>query len=80
MFSFLFDVTEFNIYLYYLTVQHCEWSDWAMWKTCSKTCGGGAQQRTRYITTYPLNGGQTCTGPSTEMQACNDVACDLGNK
>ena len=52
------------------------WSEWTVWGTCSVTCGGGTESRTRTCTNpVPQNGGAECTGPDTESQDCNTQAC-----
>ncbi|HEY7791402.1 MAG TPA: hypothetical protein VIC33_12855 [Vicinamibacterales bacterium] len=45
---------------------------WSAWSSCSVSCGGGEQTRT-CTNPQPANGGQLCSGPST--QACNTQAC-----
>ena len=57
---------------------NCVWGTWDTWATCSKTCGGGSQIRTRKITTHEENGGTSCTGTSSEQQNCNTGACPAG--
>jgi len=52
------------------------WSAWSVWGTCSLTCGGGTQTRTRTCTNpAPANGGADCVGSTSESQACNTQAC-----
>ena len=53
----------------------CVVSDWSTWSTCSATCGGGTQTRTRTVLTPPSNGGLACPADFTETQACNTQAC-----
>lgn len=53
---------------------NCEVSGWSNWSTCSKTCGGGTQTRTRTITKQPSGKGQACP-PLSESQSCNTQAC-----
>uniref|UniRef100_A0A6C0LZB8 Spondin-like TSP1 domain-containing protein n=1 Tax=viral metagenome TaxID=1070528 RepID=A0A6C0LZB8_9ZZZZ len=55
---------------------NCAVSDWSNWSTCDKTCGGGAQTRTRTITTQPANGGTTCPALSENI-SCNTQACPI---
>jgi hypothetical protein len=54
----------------------CEVSSWGGWSSCSKTCGGGTQTRTRTITKQPSNGGQSCPSLS-ETQTCNNISCNV---
>lgn len=61
--------------------QDCVMSDWSDWNTCSASCGGGTQTRTRSIVTQPTNGGREC--PKTpdgqiytlDTRTCNTDAC-----
>ena len=55
------------------------WGTWDTWATCSKTCDGGVQVRTRKVTTHEENGGTACSGLSTEQQDCNTGTCPAGN-
>ena len=55
--------------------QNCQWQAWAVWSACSKTCGGGTQQRSRAILTNEACGGTPCSGTGSESQNCNTQAC-----
>ena len=57
----------------------CVWGAYDAWSTCSKTCGGGVQVRTRKVDTHAEHGGAACTGLSSEQQACNTGTCTAGN-
>ena len=41
------------------------WNSWAVWGTCSASCGTGTQSRTR-----SFSGGMPCSGSSTDAQNC----------
>jgi len=57
----------------------CVWADWAVWSTCSLTCGGGEQIRNREIAVMPKKGGKPCDPiPKEEMIACNAHRCAIG--
>ena len=43
---------------------------WGSFGSCSKTCGGGQQARTR-----TCNKGKHCSGPATQVQSCNTKSC-----
>jgi hypothetical protein len=54
----------------------CQVSNWGSWGSCSASCGGGTQTRSRTITRQPSNGGLAC--PSlTESQSCNTQGCPI---
>ena len=56
-----------------------KWGAWSTWGTCSKTCGGGTQSRTRLCDNpAPANGGAACTGNATASQTCNSLTCSSG--
>ena len=55
----------------YISAEHCEWNEFGEWSTCSKTCDGGDQTRTRTIRTEEKCGGNACTGTEIETQSCN---------
>uniref|UniRef100_A0A7N8YA13 Adhesion G protein-coupled receptor B1a n=1 Tax=Mastacembelus armatus TaxID=205130 RepID=A0A7N8YA13_9TELE len=51
-----------------------KWQPWSLWSGCSKTCGGGSQQRNR-ICYGPFFGGQSCPGEREEVRRCNEKRC-----
>lgn len=56
--------------------QHCAVSAWTAWGNCNKSCGRGAQSRTRRVTRNAANGGNGCPGLS-ESRVCNAHACPI---
>ncbi|XP_075896893.1 adhesion G protein-coupled receptor B1 isoform X3 [Nelusetta ayraudi] len=50
------------------------WQPWSPWSGCSKTCGGGSQQRNR-ICLGPFSGGQPCPGDREEVRGCSEKRC-----
>uniref|UniRef100_A0AAY4AGY7 Adhesion G protein-coupled receptor B1 n=1 Tax=Denticeps clupeoides TaxID=299321 RepID=A0AAY4AGY7_9TELE len=59
------------------------WQLWSSWSSCTKTCGGGSQQRQR-VCYGPFFGGKQCPGDREEVRKCNekrcpgDLSCDSG--
>ena len=53
---------------------NCKWSNWRSYSSCSKTCGGGTQSRSRSKTINEANGG-SCPGSSTMTRDCNTQNC-----
>ena len=52
------------------------YTTWSSWDTCTVTCGGGTQGRTRSCTNpAPQYGGAACSGSSTGIQNCNTHHC-----
>ncbi|XP_030268355.1 LOW QUALITY PROTEIN: adhesion G protein-coupled receptor B1-like [Sparus aurata] len=50
------------------------WHAWSSWGSCSKTCGGGIQQRQR-VCEGPFFGGEPCPGDKGEQKRCNEKRC-----
>ncbi|KAG7225484.1 hypothetical protein INR49_027479 [Caranx melampygus] len=50
------------------------WHAWTSWSSCSKTCGGGIQQRQR-VCEGPFFGGEPCPGDKGEQRRCNEKRC-----
>ncbi|XP_071177516.1 ectin-like [Mytilus edulis] len=52
------------------------WSLWSEWSTCTFSCGGGLQQRSRGCNNPPpRDGAFYCVGVSIENQVCNRECC-----
>ncbi|XP_035861805.1 adhesion G protein-coupled receptor B1 isoform X10 [Sander lucioperca] len=51
-----------------------KWQPWSLWSGCSKTCGGGSQQRNR-ICYGPFFGGKPCPAEREEVRRCNEKKC-----
>ncbi|XP_019897030.2 adhesion G protein-coupled receptor B1 isoform X3 [Esox lucius] len=51
-----------------------KWQPWTLWAGCTKTCGGGSQQRQR-ICYGPFFGGEACPGDGEEVRRCNEKRC-----
>ena len=64
---------------FYFYIADCKWAGWEEWSTCTKSCGGGTQLRTRIVETYQ-NAGGNCSGESLEEQECQTEICPLGIK
>ncbi|XP_056001828.1 coadhesin-like [Ostrea edulis] len=52
------------------------WSSWSGYGSCSVSCGGGKQSRSRFCTNpKPVNGGKNCPGSASELTDCNSHDC-----
>ncbi|XP_035379713.1 adhesion G protein-coupled receptor B1-like isoform X2 [Electrophorus electricus] len=51
-----------------------KWHSWSSWSSCSKTCGGGSQQRQR-VCEGPFFGGGPCTGDKADLRRCSEKRC-----
>ncbi|XP_057689627.1 adhesion G protein-coupled receptor B1-like isoform X2 [Corythoichthys intestinalis] len=51
-----------------------KWQPWSLWSGCSKTCGGGSQQRNR-LCYGPFFGGDSCPGEREEVRLCHEKRC-----
>ena len=55
------------------------WGAWSAWGTCSVSCGGGTQSRSRLCDSpAPSGGGAACPGSSSENSTCNNQICVIG--
>ena len=66
---------EYLLIIFVIFLVDCEWDEWGDWSTCSLTCGGGEQTRSRVILRPEAFGGVPCVGPPEEARACNEDAC-----
>ncbi|KAK3793219.1 hypothetical protein RRG08_014319, partial [Elysia crispata] len=53
------------------------WSAWAAWSHCSVTRSGGVKDRGR-VCSHRSSDGQSCEGPSVEVQKCYEVGSTRG--
>ena len=52
------------------------WGDWGPWSTCTKSCGGGQEERTRRCNNpAPYGDGANCVGNNKETRDCNVEPC-----
>ncbi|XP_053377847.1 SCO-spondin-like isoform X2 [Mercenaria mercenaria] len=54
------------------------WADWGAWHTCTVSCGGGTQERTR-VCSFKKGSphGANCTGDTHESQPCGTEFCPV---
>eukprot|EP00928_Gymnodinium_smaydae_P034699 TRINITY_DN24534_c0_g1_i3.p1 TRINITY_DN24534_c0_g1~~TRINITY_DN24534_c0_g1_i3.p1 ORF type:complete len:1370 (-),score=167.07 TRINITY_DN24534_c0_g1_i3:96-4205(-) len=57
----------------------CVWASWGAYGSCSRSCGGGLQKRTRSVATAASSGGN-CDGLADEQRACNTLCCPVDCK
>lgn len=50
------------------------WTKWSHWTSCSKTCGGGEQKKTRVCTSL-REGVPLCPGANIQKRVCNIQKC-----
>ena len=54
----------------------CTWNPWGPYSACTANCNGGTQVRTR--TKNPRqNGGQSCSGSTSDTRTCNTHGCPV---
>ncbi|XP_063404373.1 coadhesin-like [Mytilus trossulus] len=54
------------------------WGKWKDWTMCSKTCGGGIQERSRSCDSpAAANDGPDCSGSDTESRHCASTLCPI---
>jgi hypothetical protein len=59
--------------------EHCRVSEFSGWSTCSATCGGGLQARSRHVLAKALHGGVTCPN-LRQTRACGAIKCPAACK
>jgi hypothetical protein len=58
----------------------CVTSEWGEWTACTKSCGGGAQTRSKQILRPAQYGGKACPAVLTETRSCNEAPCPVNCK
>ena len=71
-FLFVWLMTQYLISMSYLV--NCQWGGWSQYSTCSKSCGGGTQAKSRSKTVKERYGGE-CSNLFKETRACNTQNC-----
>ena len=66
-------------YIIHSLTVHGKWSSWGAYSTCTQTCGGGTQFRTRSCTNpTPAYDGYACDvdgSSDTDLIICNPSTC-----
>ena len=71
-FLFVWLMTQYLIFTSYLV--NCQWGGWSQYSTCSKSCGGGTQAKSRSKTVEEKYGGK-CSNSYNKTRACNTQNC-----
>ena len=63
-------------------LRHCPvhggFTEWTKFSECSRSCGIGLKNRTRYCTDpEPMHGGNDCIGDEIEIKLCNIFSCPV---
>ena len=73
--DFMLYIIFFNCSLLLIVVDG-NFTQWAQWSSCSKTCGNGLMYRSRTCSNpLPQFGGKFCEGNDTESRPCNQGPC-----
>ena len=66
-----------NLIKYIISVDG-SWGTWSRWGSCTASCGGGSQRRTRECDNpAPADGGSDCPGFGEEVLSCNTETCPV---
>eukprot|EP00397_Hematodinium_sp_SG-2012_P001943 GEMP01001948.1.p1 GENE.GEMP01001948.1~~GEMP01001948.1.p1 ORF type:complete len:1138 (+),score=201.54 GEMP01001948.1:209-3622(+) len=57
------------------TPEDCKLEPWSTWGSCSRTCGGGEQYRSRSIISTSVYGGNGCHDFLKEVRGCGEKHC-----
>jgi len=53
----------------------CQLSEWSLWSSCDRECGGGQTERHRHIVRPPHGGGMPCPIELQEYHGCHTQPC-----
>ena len=54
--------------------EDCVWGSWSTWSSCSNSCGGGTETRSRTKAKDQRSGGN-CSGSGSDSKTCNTQPC-----
>ena len=69
------NLTFSSFIIYPIRLVDCEFEEWNQFTTCTETCGGGTQFRTRGTKVSASCGGKECKGKTKEERSCNNNEC-----
>lgn len=58
----------------------CQWGSWGTWSSCSVSCGGSTQHRSRVQLVPQAGRGLPCEGSESASKPCGEISCPVDCK